>query len=429
MTGANISTAINRGTNSASMRTILLLFILFLAAAINAQSPRGAQNAALRVYLDCPTCDQDFVRTSLSFVDFVRDPTMADLHILITNITTGSGGKERGIRFIGKGNFEGMDDTLRITTLSFDTDDSVRRVMTQRLKLGLMRYVARTAQAGAFSVSYDAPARANAAPEDPWDSWMFSTDANAYFSGQKLTSSSNLDGRLTADRVTPEWKFRLSAYLNYSEGRYQINDTERVLSISRGSGFDAAAVKSISDHWSAGFSGSIFSSTYYNARRFISFAPAIEYDVYPYADASSRQIRFQYKIGVQALWYNQLTIYDKMDEVRPLQTVSISAEARQTWGTISCSVTGYHYFPDFEYSNLQIYADLSLRVAEGFSLRIGGNGSLVHDQFALPKAGASEEEVLLQRARLATSYSYSTWLGLSYRFGSIYNSVVNPRFN
>jgi len=47
---------------------------------------------------------------------------------------------------------------------------------------------------------------------------------------------------------------------------------------------------------------------------------------------------------------------------------------------------------------------------------------------ALPRGGASLEEVLLQRRELQTQYSYWGNVGVSYSFGSIYNNVVNSRF-
>jgi hypothetical protein len=53
---------------------------------------------------------------------------------------------------------------------------------------------------------------------------------------------------------------------------------------------------------------------------------------------------------------------------------------------------------------------------------------MMHDQLALVKGGATREEILLKRKELASTYTYFTYFGLSYTFGSIYNNVVNPRF-
>src|SRR5258705_6267984 len=46
----------------------------------------------LRVFLDCNFCDFDFMRTEISFVDYVRDRQDAQIHILVTDQATGGGG-------------------------------------------------------------------------------------------------------------------------------------------------------------------------------------------------------------------------------------------------------------------------------------------------------------------------------------------------
>jgi hypothetical protein len=46
----------------------------------------------------------------------------------------------------------------------------------------------------------------------------------------------------------------------------------------------------------------------------------------------------------------------------------------------------------------------------------------------LPKQGATTEEILLRLRQLETNYSYSVSMGLTYSFGSIYTSILNPRF-
>ena len=57
-----------------------------------------------------------------------------------------------------------------------------------------------------------------------------------------------------------------------------------------------------------------------------------------------------------------------------------------------------------------------------------GDYSRIRDQINLRKGSASPEEVLLRQRQLATGFSYFFGFGVSYRFGSIYNNVVNPRF-
>ena len=73
----------------------------------------GAAPSKLRVYLDCNYCDFDFVRTEVTFVDYVRDRQSAQVHILVTNQPTGGGGTEFTLTFIGLRQFATLSDTLK----------------------------------------------------------------------------------------------------------------------------------------------------------------------------------------------------------------------------------------------------------------------------------------------------------------------------
>ena len=53
---------------------------------------------------------------------------------------------------------------------------------------------------------------------------------------------------------------------------------------------------------------------------------------------------------------------------------------------------------------------------------------LTHGMAAADTLAATTEEILLRLRQLATDYSYYTSVGFSYRFGSAFNNVVNPRF-
>ena len=57
-----------------------------------------------------------------------------------------------------------------------------------------------------------------------------------------------------------------------------------------------------------------------------------------------------------------------------------------------------------------------------------GHPDKIADQIGLKKQEASTEEVLLRLQQLATGYSYFVDFGITYSFGSIFNSTVNPRF-
>ena len=64
----------------------------------------------------------------------------------------------------------------------------------------------------------------------------------------------------------------------------------------------------------------------------------------------------------------------------------------------------------------------------GLSLSVVGSASRLRDQLSIPHRGATPEEVLLNLRRLRSGYEYRLNVGLTYRFGSIFSSIVNPRF-
>jgi hypothetical protein len=72
---------------------------------------------------------------------------------------------------------------------------------------------------------------------------------------------------------------------------------------------------------------------------------------------------------------------------------------------------------------------IQVRVVRGLSVNFGGNVSSIHDQINLRLADVSDEEILVRQRERGTSYRYNANFGVSYTFGSIFNNVVNPRFN
>ena len=88
---------------------------------------------------------------------------------------------------------------------------------------------------------------------------------------------------------------------------------------------------------------------------------------------------------------------------------------------------GSQYLHDPKKYGLTASGSFSIRLFRGFSLDLFGSYDSVHNQLNIPKGGASEEDVLLRRKALETSYYAYGSVGFSYRFGSIFNNAVNPR--
>jgi hypothetical protein len=101
---------------------------------------------------------------------------------------------------------------------------------------------------------------------------------------------------------------------------------------------------------------------------------------------------------------------------------------KKRWGTASASMEGSHYFHNFKRNRIRLSGELSLRLIKGLDFNIYGRYSRIRDQLSLPRGELSLEEVLLQQKQLATGYTYSISVGLSYTFGSLKSKIVNPRF-
>jgi hypothetical protein len=322
-----------------------------------------------------------------------------------------------------------LDDTLELTTRQGATEDETRRAISRTVKLGLARYLART-PAGANAALVVAPAlrRARAATRrDAWNAWVFRVGTSANTSRERTSSHNNLNTSLNANRVTERWKTNLRLEGYYSDQAFDI-DGDRVTSVRRDFGSSALQVRSLNDHWSIGARAGASSSTYLNQRLAASFAPALEYDVYPYEESTRRQLRVQYSAGVRHYEYTDTTVYFKTEETRPTESLNLAFEQKQTWGSLDARVNGYHFLDDLGKSRLTFSGGASVRVVQGLSVNFSGNYSIIHDQLYLPKGSLSREDVLLQQSQLATGYRGYVFAGISYTFGSVYNDVVNPRF-
>jgi len=394
----------------------------------------GPAPSRLRVYADCQTegCDFDYFRKEIPFVDYVRDRQEAALHILITSQPTGGGGTRYTLNFIGVGELAGTADTLRYTAAPSSTADEKRSGLAQTIKLGLVRYVARTSVAEQLQISYQAPGvlrpSVGTATADPWNLWVFSIYLSGDFSGEESQHFSTFRGSTTASRVSESWKSRITVYGNYDASSYTLSDETTFDSFHRSYGASQLLVKSLGPHWSLGERASASSSTFLNQTLVMGIAPTIEFNVFPYSESTRRLLTLQYAAGIRSFRYEDTTIFDKLEEVRPHNSIRASLGLKQPWGSVSSSVEAGAYLDDFTKRSAVLFTNLDLRVFKGFSINFYGGLSLIRDQLYLAKGTLSDEDILVRRRQLASTYSYFTGFGISYTFGSIFNNVVNPRF-
>jgi hypothetical protein len=327
----------------------------------------------------------------------------------------------------------------RVDTLSFvsqpnQADDAVREGLTRTIQLGLMQFVARTPQASALRFSYRADAGADAAKApavDRWNAWVLSVGASGSMEREQRQDDLDASGSVSARRITPSWKLGVSAEGNTSRSRFVIEEDgveRRVTNVRESYSGGAVVVRSLGPHWGSGMEASLGSSTFDNTRLALRIAPAVEYSVFPYAEATRRQLTLQYSVGVSSFRYQEETIFGRLAETRPSQAFVVGYDVQQRWGSAEAELETASFLDDFSQYRVEADAGVSLRLIRGLSLDMGVDASFIRDQIAILKRDATPEEVLLQRRALGTDYRYSAYLGISYTFGSIFNSVVNPRF-
>ena len=411
--------------------------ILFVLAAVLLAGAPGAAAAdrqsttpgRVKVFLDCNGCYADFLRTEVPFVDYVRDRTEADVHLLITRAETGSGGTEFTLAFIGAGRFPQVTETIRTVTGSSDPDDVVRHQIANALRIGLLRFVAREEVPRELAVTVRLGAdEARPAAADRWSHWVFSLRGSASFDGEESSRQRELSAEISADRITPDWKITLGTEVDHEREEFDLDEDDPVKVERRERDFNLLIVKALDEHWSIGARGEVESSTFDNTRLSVSAAPAVEFNVFPYSMYTRRQLRAQYAIGVSRFEYYETTLFGVTDETLPRHELSVAFEQRERWGSINARVEWSQYLQDASKSRLETDGEISVRLARGLSLAADVNASRIRDQLSIPARGATEEEVLLRLRRLQSGYEYRVGASVTYTFGSIFSSIVNPRF-
>jgi hypothetical protein len=418
----------------------IAIIVLFHVRAQN----NASSNQRLKIFIDCKTmnCPFDYIRSEIKFVDYVNDRYAANVYILITSSVTGGGGQEYKLYFEGLENFKSVNDTLSYVLSAVETNDEDRKKMVQLLKLGLVPFIARTTMGATVQVIIpdavaDKKNDETTAKKDKWNSWVFKTGVNGNFNGDDNYKSSNMRLRLSAGRVTEKLKLNFSTsyskdkstyiYREYDDNTGQLLLTDTTKSSNKRSNHNGTVAASINGHWSAGLFTNYYSSTYDNIKSSYSIKPALEYSIFPYKTFTTKYMGFLYRIGPIHNNYVDTTWRDKTKEWLLQQTLSFDLNFNQKWGSVSASFYWSNYFFDWKWYNYGVFANGEFRIIKGLNFNFYGGFSITHDQVELPKGNATQTQVLIRQRLLKNNFGYFTGFGLSYRFGSIFNNVVNPR--
>ncbi len=410
------------------------LFPSTLRAQVDDDDPR------LRVYLDCPTggCDRQFLINEHPYSVFTQDRLDADIHLLITRITTGSGGREYTLQFIGQRGLIGRTDTLFTTTPPNTAEDTRRRILSRMIHVGLASRIARRAQGARLLdhllVSFDPLVAGTVGadvspPNDPWNLWVYRVRLSGNSAAESRSSEYQLSAFASANRITEDWKLEFNASNDYRANRFELSDGTERRFVLRSANAGARLVRSFSDHWSVGTRSAVGLSEFANQDAYVDVDLSAEYNLFPWREATSRQLVAIAAIGGRYFDYNEITLFDRFTETRPVARAIIAGESRQAWGQVDGALRYTQFLHDAERYNISFFGRTTLRVSRGLALELSASAAKVQDQLYLPRGDVSDDEVLTRQRALATAFRLRGSVGLSFTFGSIFNTIVNPRLN
>jgi hypothetical protein len=413
---------------------------LLLPAALFAQDTTSVEERApdhrLRVFLDCPSggCDRNYMVTELPFALWTQDRLDADVHLLITRMGTASGGGQYTYTFIGQRQFASRTDTLVSFVPPNVTDELRRREVARVAKIGLVPFAMRLPGADRFSVSWAAPVGAPAtspanALVDPWDFWVIRLRGNGSGGAESRSSNYEFSSGISASRVTEAWKVSFNANQQYRANRFKLSDGSERRFFLRSADASARLVKSVDTHWSVGARAATSFSEFSNTQASGALDVSAEYNVYPWAEATSRQLIALVAVGSRYNDYYETTIFGLTAEHRPIARAIIAGESRQVWGSVDAQARYTRYLHDDRTYSMSFTGRTNFRLSRGLSLELRGDAAKVNDQLYLPRGDATDDEVLTRQRALATAYRLSGSIGLNFTFGSIYNTIVNPRLD
>jgi len=423
---------------------ITAAFLLVGVECASAQTPvvpvadTSQAGQQIKVFLDCRGdtdlgCEQQFFVLDLPYVTWTRDRLFADVQFLVTTIQTGSGSFQYTVNALGRGRFAGRADTSVVNTIPNEAEDPIRRKLSRTFALLLVPYVRTTDAVARLKVVYDAPVgAAQASPrsvKDKWNFFIIELQGDGFLQTESRQTRANYSSDVRLRRVTEFSAIRFGVNQSARYNKFEINDSTNVTNAVRQGFVFARAVKSLSPRLSFGVLSNVGYSEFNNTKMVFRLAPVIEYNLFPWKQATSRQVAISYGIGPRYFRWTEPTIFGRSREWRAQQELVIGSDVRQSWGSVNLSTRYASFLPDVKKWNLSLNGSTNLNLVKGLQFNVGGGATLIRDQIFLAARNQTPEQILTQQRALASNYDVFVFAGLSYSFGSIYNSVVNPRLD
>ena len=410
-----------------------------LACRQRSSRPRGGLAASsrrrqMKVFLDCESCFSDFLRSEIEFVDYVRDRTEAEVHVLITRAETG---ERRRASTRWPSSAAGLRRTdrhaARPSPTSSDTEDVVRRQLANALRVGLLRLPRagrRCRRSWRSTVKLGSEQQRPAVAGDRWNNWVFSLRGSASFEGEE----SSRQRQLGAERQRRPDHAEVEDHV-----RRRDRSRDRGVRPRRGRAGEGRAARA--GLQLAGRSRRS-ASTGRSARRATSnrrrsTTPSWRWRRRRRSSSTSSRTRSTragscarcMRSACSATRYYEATLFGKTEETLPQHELSLTFEQRERWGSLEARtrVVAVPARPR------QVPArgrgrDLAAPGARAVGRRPSSTRRASAISCRCRRAARPTRRSCCGCAGCRAATSTSCRLSLTYTFGSIFSSIVNPRF-
>ncbi|MET0390387.1 MAG: hypothetical protein ABW321_30725 [Polyangiales bacterium] len=382
-----------------------------------------------RVFLDCTECSVDYYRQQLNYFDWVRDRYEADFALSIVTRNASNGGSANTITLRHPKQPSQPNIVRVVTTQPGDQELTIRELLVDAMLRCLYEALRGTPHERAFTL--ELPRReveALDAVVDGWDHWVFGGELLGELNAENNMFFLKLDGLVNIRRITETSKFRSTTRYSRRTSSFTLEDDERVTGFASSLMQRLLYAHSIGHHWALGAMVAGMRDQPDNMKLHIHGGPVLEYNVFPYEENASHQLRFAYQVGAWYSHYFERTILGRRRETRPYHALSVVLDLNEAWGSVQLLGQANSFINEPSLWRFTAGINFSVSVVAGLALTFTGEASWIEDQISLRGRDLTDREIFLETSELQKNFNITSLFGFSYTFGSVHNTIVNPRF-
>lgn len=384
-----------------------------------------------------------YLRTVFPYVNYTDRPSDCDVRIQLTEEPAGNGSYRYVLFFYGEKQFAGQNDTVFCIIPPLVSNRLLADQMVQTLKQGLLPYLLQTPWADQIKVTFGGEAE-NPLFRSYWNRSTWYLSAEGSFRNIRAQSKSTDQGFNSLEHLRANTVQLMAAWWNIgqqwrfeSDLRFQYQKTDllsessflMMRSLDEISTVNArvAAVRRLSEHWSAGV------QAYWNGSQTLSvpfssntlFTGGLEYNVFRYRDFFRRRLIAAYYLRSPAY-----TAYPKSnrgvaaDHFSHILYIRYAQRFKRSWVELAPggSLRFSRRFWNVWETGAQVTGGVELR--RNFFINVSGTFMRTNDR-GLQSFSSTLPAIYTNAAR--ETY-HSIRIGFIYVLGSGYRNILNPGF-